>query len=52
MGVFLLRCTQLGLHIADLDVLERGDVVAMLREIERDHIDYPEVATQEDFDRF
>lgn len=52
LAVFLLRAAQLGLHMADLDVLERGDVVAMLRELKRDSVEYPELATQEDFDRF
>ena len=53
-ALFLLRCVQLGLSMADLDMLTIGTVFDMM--IERGNDEAPEayarVATQEDFDKF
>lgn len=58
--LFLLRCVQLGISIADLDLLTIGLVNDMFTErqndvfTERQNDEYPykELASQEDFDRF
>ena len=50
--LFLLRCVQIGLSIRDLDLLTIGIVNDMYAESSNDDYKYPEVATQEDFDRF
>nr|DAZ41300.1 MAG TPA: hypothetical protein [Caudoviricetes sp.] len=50
--LFLLRCVQIGLSIRDLDLLTIGMVNDMYTESSNDDYKYPEVATQEDFDRF
>lgn len=50
--LFLLRCVQIGLSIRDLDLLTIGMVNDMYVESSNDDYKYPEVATQEDFDRF
>ena len=49
--LFLLRCVQIGLSIRDLDLLTIGMVNDMYAENSNDDYKYPEVATQEDFDR-
>lgn len=51
-GLYLLRCYQLGLSLADLDVLEYGTTIDMMIEHGNDHEEWQQVATQEDFDRF
>ena len=51
-GLFLLRCYQIGLRVADLFFLEVGEVMDMLTEMGNDNEHYDIVATQEDFDRF
>ena len=48
----MLRAVQLGISIADLDLLTIGLVIDMYTESANDHQDYDEVATQEDMDRF
>jgi len=50
--LFLLRATQIGLKISDLDCLEYGTVIDMFTEAANDEYDYPTKATQSDFDRF
>ena len=50
--LFLLRCVQIGLSIRDLDLLTIGMVNDRYAENSNDDYKYPEVATQEDFDRF
>lgn len=52
VGLYLLRCFQMHLTMADLEQLEYGDVVDMMIESGNDSADYNEVATQADFDRF
>ena len=50
--LFLLRCVQLGLSMADLDMLSIGLINDMYAENRNDDCKYAELATQEDFDRF
>ena len=50
--LFMLRAVQLGISIADLDLLTIGLVIDMYTESANDHQDYDEMATQEDMDRF
>lgn len=50
--LFLLRCCQMGLSLSDLDKLTVGTVFDMVTEQANDDYDYPELATQEDFDSF
>ena len=51
-GVYMLRCTELGLRPSDLAVLEYGAVVDMLIERGNDKEEYDYKATQADFDKF
>lgn len=51
-GLFLLRATQLGIPIRDLDLLTIGEVTDMCTESANDDYKYPSLATQEDFDKF
>ena len=51
--LFLLRCVQLGLSMADLDLLSIGLVNDMFTERENDDFNgWHEVAGQADFDAF
>lgn len=50
--LFLLRCVQLGIPIRDLELVTIGTVNDMYTESNNDDYSYPQVATQEDFDRF
>jgi len=52
VGLYLLRCFQTGLHMADLETLNYGDVIDMMTETMNDGCEYKEIATQADFDRF
>ena len=49
---FLLRCVQLGISIADLDLLTIGLVNDMFTERQNDDYPYKELASQSDFDHF
>ena len=49
--MFLLRCTQCGISISDLDLLSIGLVNDMFTEMKNDEYEYPRLATQEDIDR-
>lgn len=51
-ALFLLRCTEVGLSMTDLDELSVGMVNDMFVEKSNDSYDWKELATQEDFDRF
>lgn len=51
-AVFLLRAVQLGISLADLDLLTIGMVNDMYTEAANDEAKYPIKATQQDFDRF
>ena len=50
--LFLLRCSEIGISIADLDLLTIGLVIDMWTEKGNDDVKYRKVATQEDFDKF
>ena len=50
--LFLLRCVQLGLSMADLDLLSIGLVNDMFTECENDDISYDYKATQDDMNTF
>ena len=50
--LFLLRCTEVGIAIRDLDLLTIGLVLDMWTEKANDGVKYRQVATQEHFDRF
>lgn len=50
--LFLLRCTEIGISISDLDLLTIGLVLDMWTEKGNDGATYQKVATQEDFDKF
>lgn len=51
-ALFLLRCTELGLSMKDLDDITIGMVNDMFVEKSNDNYDWKELASQEDFDRF
>ena len=50
--LFLLRSTEIGISISDLDLLTVGLVIDMWTERANDGVKYRRVATQEDFDKF
>lgn len=50
--LFMLRCVQLGIAIQDLDLLSIGLVNDMFIESQNDDYKYPEMAGQDDFDKF
>lgn len=50
--LFLLRCCELGLSMADLDLLTVGLVTDMFIERSNDSAEYTREATQEDIDNF
>lgn len=50
--LFLLRCVQLGLSMADLEMLSIGLINDMYAESRNDEWKYATLATQKDMDRF
>ena len=50
--LFLLRSVEIGVSIADLDLLTVGLVIDMWTEKANDSVKYKRVAAQEDFDKF
>lgn len=52
VGLYLLRCYELGLSASDLDGLDVGAVFDMYIEKLNDNEEYPELATQDDFNKF
>ncbi len=50
--LFLLRCVQLGISIADFDLQTIGLVNDMFTERQNDDYLYKELASQSDFDKF
>ena len=50
--LFLLRCTQLGLSMADLELLSIGLINDMYSESRNDDYPYAEIANQRDYDLF
>lgn len=51
-ALYLLRCSQIGLHYEDLEHLTVGMVIDIMIERSNDNIEYPVKATAEDFRRF
>lgn len=51
-ALFFLRCLQLGLRVGDLELVTVGMVFDLIAESANDQVNYPVVATQEDFDKF
>lgn len=51
-ALFMLRCVQLGLSVADLDLLTIGLVNDMFSESGRDSLTFREEANQHDMDVF
>lgn len=51
-GLYMLRCTEMGLRPSDLAMLEYGAVVDMTIERGNDNEEYDYKATQADFDKF
>lgn len=50
--LFMLRAAQIGISISDLDLLSIGLVLDMFTESQNDNYKYPNMATQNDFDKF
>ena len=51
-ALFLLRCTEVGISIRDLDLLTIGLVLDMWTEKANDGVKYRRIADQSDFDKF
>lgn len=51
-ALFLLRCCEVGLSMADLDEVTVGMVNDMFVEKSNDNYDWKEIASQEDMDKF
>lgn len=52
-AIYLLRCVQIGLSMADLELLEIGMIFDMFTESVNDEWKgWQQKATQEDFDKF
>lgn len=50
--LFLLRAVQLGVSIHDMDLLTIGIIMDMYTESMNDNVKYPDMATQDDFNKF
>ena len=50
--LFLLRCVEIGISIADLDLLTIGLVMDIWTEKDNDGVKYQKIATQEDVEKF
>lgn len=50
--LFLLRCVQLGISMADMELLSIGLINDMYSESRNDEWKYCQIATQEDMDLF
>ena len=51
-ALYLLRCTQLGLHYEDMEHLTVGMITDMMIERSNDELEYPFKATTDDFKAF
>lgn len=51
-ALFLLRCTEIGLSLADLELLDIGMVYDMFTEHGNDSYEWKQLATQRDMDNF
>ncbi len=52
VALFLLRCTEIGLSMNDLDLLTVGMVNDMFVEKSNDNYEWRELASQDDFNKF
>lgn len=51
-ALYLLRCTQLGLHYEDMEHLTVGMITDIMVERSNDDLEWPEKASADDFARF
>lgn len=51
-ALFLLRCTEIGVSICELDLLTIGMILDMWTEKANDSVKYDKLASQTEFDRF
>lgn len=51
-ALFLLRCTEIGLGISELDLLTIGIILDMWTEKANDSVKYKKLAGQTEFDMF
>lgn len=51
-ALFLLRCAEMGLSMDDLESLDVGMVYDMFTERANDSVEWKQLATQDDMDRF
>ena len=51
-ALFLLRCSQIGLSMEDLDLLDVGMIYEMMIESNNDDCEYDYIATKEDMKNF
>lgn len=52
LELFLLRCAEIDISIAELDLLTIGMVMDIWTDKGNDGVTYDNIATQEDFDKF
>lgn len=52
IGLYMLRCKEMGLTIDELENMDYGLVEDMLTEKGNDKYEYPYKASQEDFNKF
>lgn len=50
--MYMLRCFQCGIRMADLEALSIGMVFDIFTESDNDNFDYKPLANQSDFDKF
>lgn len=51
-ALFLLRCTEIGISILELDLLTIGMILDMWTEKANDSVKYDKLASQAEFDKF
>lgn len=51
-ALFLLRCTEIGISIRELDLLTIGMILDMWTEKANDSVKYDKLASQAEFDKF
>lgn len=51
-ALFLLRCTEIGISIRELDLLTIGMILDMWTEKANDSVKYDRLASQAEFDKF
>lgn len=51
-ALFMLRAVQVGISVSDMDLLSIGLLLDMFTEAQNDSYKYPDMATQEDFNKF